>query len=371
MLLPVVAEKYDVVVAAHGDGPLRDAAVDAGVRFVPLTHVRRPVNLWRDLLGFFELVRLCRRVRPDIVHANSSKAGVLSRLAAAVAGVPIRIFSVHGWAFSVPGMSRIALWADRLVCPLTTATICVAEYDRPLGTAARTCVDERTVVIHNGIDAGSFKPSRHHAREAPLIVSVGRIAPQKDFATLVHALAALGDVRFRAQIVGSGPDERKIEHEIRQLGLDEHVMLYGERRDVRQLLAGADIFALSSIYESLPISILEAMAARLPVVASAVGGVPELVIDGETGFLVPSRDPKALADRLEELLADRELRRRFGDAGRARVLRLFDIRSFQDRHIELYERELDALRRRRQRTTSDASAGTLRERVSGPRGRRL
>jgi glycosyltransferase involved in cell wall biosynthesis len=140
---------------------------------------------------------------------------------------------------------------------------------------------------------------------------------------------------------------------------------------VRQILARSDVFVLPSIYESLPISILEAMAARLPVVASAVGGVPELVVDGETGLLVPARDPEALADGLGALLADRDLRRRFGDAGRARAERMFDIQSFHGLHLELYKRELGALSGRRERARSEAIAGHLSQRGRGPGGRRL
>ena len=106
-LLPALAGRFDVVVAAHGDGPLRTAARDAGVRFVGLRHVRRPLHAVRDPLGLLELVVLMRRLRPDIVHANSSKAGVLGRLAAVLAGVPIRIFTVHGWAFSAYSGTRV------------------------------------------------------------------------------------------------------------------------------------------------------------------------------------------------------------------------------------------------------------------------
>ena len=134
-LLPALVGRFDVTVAAHGAGPLRDAAEAAGVRFVPLANVRRPVNPFRDLAGLVELVRLLRRERPDILHANSSKAGVLGRLAAALTGVPIRIFTAHGWAFAAHSglAARGYRVADRLMRPLTTATICVSEREREAG----------------------------------------------------------------------------------------------------------------------------------------------------------------------------------------------------------------------------------------------
>ena len=127
---------------------------------------------------------------------------------------------------------------------------------------------------------------------------------------------------------------------VRELGLSGQVDLLGQRRDVRELLAGSDVFVLASRSEALPISILEAMAAGVPVVASAVGGVAELVVDGVTGFIVPPGDPDALSDALARLLADSRLRRQMGAAGRARAEALFDLPSLHQAHLELYAREL-------------------------------
>jgi glycosyltransferase involved in cell wall biosynthesis len=340
-LLPALAERFDVVVAAHGPGPLRKAAEEAGVRFVALRHVRRPINPWRDLAGFLELTRLLRRERPDILHVSSSKAGVLGRLAAAAAQVPIRIFTVHGWAFAArSGLpSRLYRWADRLVQPLTTATICVSENDRFSGLRAHTCVGERTVVIRNGVSLDTA-PRARHERQRPLLVSVGRLKAPKDFMTLARALARMPVGSFDALIVGDGPDRPALEAELGLLGIGDRVQLAGERNDVRELLAAADIFVLSSVSEGLPVSVLEAMAAELPVVASRVGGVPELVADGENGFLVPPRAPDELAAAIGRLVEDRDLRRRLGAVGRVRAETRFNLNSFQRAHLELYAAEL-------------------------------
>jgi glycosyltransferase involved in cell wall biosynthesis len=340
-LLPALVDDFDVAVAAYGHGPLREAAAASGVRFIPLRHVRRPISPWRDLAGLVELVRLLRRERPDILHASSSKAGVLGRLAALLAGVPIRIFTVHGWAFSAHSgaASRLYRWADRLMRPLTTVTICVAEHERARGLEARTCTAERTVVIPNAIGV-QHAPSARHDRERPLLVTVGRLKAPKDFLTLVRALALLPRGSFDALIVGDGPDRADLEAEIRRLGIGERVHLAGERRDVSALLAGASVFVLPSVSEGLPVSVLEAMAAGLPVVGSRVGGMPELVVEGETGLLVEPGDPDELAAALGRLLAERELRRRLGDAGRERARRRFALDPFRRAHVELYSREL-------------------------------
>ena len=173
--------------------------------------------------------------------------------------------------------------------PLTTVTICVSEQELAAGLDARTCRPDRSVVIHNAVDVSAAPRSRHD-RAVPRLIAVGRLKAPKDFLTLVRALATLPDRAFEALIVGDGPDREEVAAEIRRLGLEERVQLAGERSDVPELLAGSDVFVLSSRSEGLPVSVLEAMAAELPVVASDVGGVAELVVDGETGMLVPPGD---------------------------------------------------------------------------------
>jgi glycosyltransferase involved in cell wall biosynthesis len=340
-LLPALVERYDVVLAAHGEGPLRAAAADVGARFVPLRHVRRPIRPWRDLAGLVELSRLLRRERPQILHASSSKAGVLGRLAAAATRVPIRFFTVHGWAFSAYSGLTSSLYriADRLMEPLTTVTICVSENERAAGLEAGTCSAERSVVIRNAVDV-TVAPRSRHDRAVPRLIAVGRLKAPKDLLTLLRAFAALPGGSFEALLVGDGPDRAAVEAEIRRLGLQACVQLAGERSDVPALLAGSDLFVLSSRSEGLPVSVLEAMAAELPVVASGVGGLAELVVDGETGILVPPGDAAALAAALGRLVEDRELRRTLGAAGRARAETLFDLGSFRRAHVDLYEREL-------------------------------
>jgi glycosyltransferase involved in cell wall biosynthesis len=340
-LLPALVGRFDVTVAAHGDGPLRRAAIDTGARFVDLRHVRRPIAPGRDLRGLHELRALFRRLRPHIVHANSSKAGILGRLAASLAGVPVRIFTVHGWAFGAhEGVSAtVYRVADRAVRPLTTAFVCVAERDRQLGLAARTCSASTTFVIPNGVDVPDSPPVRP-AGTRPRIVSVGRLQAPKDPLTSVRALAELPRGSFEAVVVGDGPDRPVLAAEIRRLGLEQAVELAGTRDDVHRCLEAAHVFVLSSRSEGLPLSILEAMAAGLPVVASDVGGVAEVVEDGVTGLLVPPGDPRALAGALRAVLADPALRQRLGESGWERARSRFGLAAFQRAHVELYEREL-------------------------------
>jgi glycosyltransferase involved in cell wall biosynthesis len=348
-LVPALAKRFDVVVAAHGEGPLRDAARGAGARYVALRHLRRALGP-RDVLGLLELVALLRRERPTVLHANSSKAGILGRLAAALAGVPVSIFTAHGWAFGARRGLSSALyrWGDRLARPLTSTIVCVSESERRAGLAARTCDPAKTWVIHNGVALDGIAPAALDGAP-PVIVSVGRLAAPKDPFALVAALARLPAGAFQAVLVGGGPQHAEVAAAIRGTGLDGVVELAGDRDDVPALLAGADLFVLASRSEGFPMSVLEAMAAGLPVVASAVGGVAEAVVDGETGLLVAPGDVEALAGAIERLLADAQLRRAMGSAGRNRAAEHFDLARFRAAHLAVYERALAEAPKRRRR----------------------
>jgi glycosyltransferase involved in cell wall biosynthesis len=225
---------------------------------------------------------------------------------------------------------------------MTTTTICVAESERRAGLSAHTCRSDRTVVIHNGVATARPRPPRPPGPVT--VVSVGRLRAPKDFLTLVRAAALLEPGSFRIRIAGDGPDRERLVAEIDRLGLAAAVDLLGTQPDVGALLDAADVFVLSSTSEGLPMSVLEAMAAGLPVVASAVGGVPELV-DGETGALVAPADPGALAAALARLVGEPQLRERLGAAGRRRAEAEFGLAEFQRAHLDVYRAALAAANR--------------------------
>ena len=342
LLLPGLVGQFEVTLAAQGSGPLRDAAEAAGVRYVELDHVRRPIDPWHDALALVELIRLCRRVRPEIVHVHSSKMGVLGRLAAWLARVPVRV--LHGARLVVRRLQR----AHPQPLPLDRAADATADDDGRLcvrgdprgGTGGRACDPQRTVVVHNAVDVRSFAP-RSQPTGTPEVVGVGRFAYPKDFTTLLAALR-LVEAPCHVRLAGDGPGLTEVTSALTRNGLSQRVELLGARADVPDLLARSDVFVLSSRSEGFPVSVLEAMAAGLPVVATNVGGVAEAVVDGETGLLVPAADAEALARALERLVADGELRRRLGAAGRARALSLFDVSRYRAAYRELYWRSLSA-----------------------------
>jgi glycosyltransferase involved in cell wall biosynthesis len=347
-------EGFDVAVAAHGDGPLKTAAARLDIPFFPLTQVRRRLSPTHDPLGIVELTRLFRRLRPDIVHLNSSKAGVLGRIAAVAARVPVRIFTAHGWAFkATTGVdSCLYLLADRVVEPLTSMVICVSENERRAGLKARVCTTERSVVIRNAVDVGDPPSPARRADPRVQVVSVGRLATPKDFSTLVAAVARLPEGSAHMRIFGDGPLRNELEAQKRALGIDAVVEFIGEVPDVRPHLEDADVFVLATLSEGMPVSVLEAMAAGLPVVASAVDGLEEVVVDGRTGFLTPPGDAAALAARLGQLVDDPSLRSAFGQAGRARAEEHFALPAWRDAHFSLYRSLLAGGRSRKTQATS-------------------
>jgi glycosyltransferase involved in cell wall biosynthesis len=344
LLAGALGAQCDVTVAAGGSGPLRAEVEAAGAAYVELRHMTRRLRPWRDVRALAELYALMRHVRPDVVHANSSKAGALGRLAAWLAGVPVRIFTAHGWAFSAArGPTAVSYRAvERALRPLTTHVICVAESELHAGIRTRACTARRASVIRNpaGPEAARNGGNGGRADGAAHVLSVGRLAAPKDFLTLVRAVGRLPEGTVRLSVAGAGPDRGAVAAEVERLGVGGRVALLGERTDVADLLAGADVFALSSRSEAMPMSILEAMASGLPVVATDVGGIPELVVDGKTGYLVPPARPDLLARALDRLAGDPGLRSRMGAAARARARDEFSVEAFGRAHLELYRRLL-------------------------------
>jgi glycosyltransferase involved in cell wall biosynthesis len=290
-----------------GAGPMADRARAEGVDVVELPSLVRAIRPWSDLMALVALARLLRRLRPDVVHSHSSKAGVLARLAARLAGVPVVCHTVHGWSFrdEQPRVVRSAVvLLERLLASVTTATVVVTSADLDLATRHRIGRADRFSLIRSGVRLAAFRDGDRQAgrsllgvADEPLVGAVQRLAAPKDTRTLLEAVAkARAEVPgLRLVVVGDGPDRGDVERMVVNLGLEGAVDLLGSRDDVPSLVAAFDVAVLSSRSEGLPRAVVEYMAAGVPVVASDVGGVPEVVHPGETGWLVPAGDAGAMA----------------------------------------------------------------------------
>jgi glycosyltransferase involved in cell wall biosynthesis len=337
-LVAGLRDRYRIDVAAHGpEGALAAACAELGVPFHHVRHLRRDPHPLHDAAAIRELRALTRRLAPDVVQINSSKAGVLARLA--LAGLGARtVFTAHGWAFSGRGGAAGTAYAaaERAVAPLTDAIVCVSSHDLRLAQERGIRPRGALQVIHNGVDAPAELPRRRPPGERLVLGCTARLAPPKDLITLLDALARPGCERWELRVFGDGPDRAAIERHRGELGLAERVTLLGNRSDVAEQLAGCDAFALISDWEGLPYSILEAMAAGLPVLASDVGGIPDLVVRGRTGQLVPHRDAGAAAAVLAAWAAEPGALAALGAAAHARARADFSRERMAGRYEALF-----------------------------------
>lgn len=366
--------RWDTVLVAgperSPEGDLFDAAAQRGVRVVTVRHLGRAVRPVNDVRAVAELVQLFRRERPDVVHTHSSKAGLVGRLAARIASVPVIVHTVHGWSFH-EGMSPVtrgaAVALERLAARGTWPLVVVAQIDAEIGVAAGIGQPTQYALVRSAVDVDRLRAtaaSRATARRAlgipegvPVVGTVTRLCRQKDPETLLRAARLMVELRpdARVVVVGDGPLRANVERTIDELGLHESVTLLGRRSDVDRLLPGFDAFVLSSRWEGLPRVVVEAMAAGLPVVSTDVGGIGEAVEDQVSGLLVPPGDAVALGNALVRVLADRALSARLRSEALRRVDE-FDVGRMVERLDDLYAGLLIGVRSRPRRRRMAAAA---------------
>ncbi len=323
-----------------GDGPLLSRFADAeGATAHPIAMERR-VTPAADLRTVAKLARLLRRLRPDVVHAQTPKGGLLGTMAARVARAPRVLYHMRGLPHQgAAGLMRRVLWTtERTACGLADHVICQSHSLRRRALAERLVTPARSSVLGpggNGVDAGRFDPARvcdasAQLREelrippgAPVVGFVGRLVGDKGIVELTEAWRGLRDRFPNAHLVLVGPFEARdaVPDEVRrELERAPRTHLTGERDDVAPWYGVMDILALPTYREGFPNVPIEAAAMGVPVVATRVDGCVDAVVDGQTGTLVPARDAAALEEALARYLADPELRRVHGERGRARAL---------------------------------------------------
>jgi glycosyltransferase involved in cell wall biosynthesis len=355
----VVRQGHAPTVITSGSGTFIDDLRALNIPVVVLRHLTTPIRPLNDLRALREVHDALVELRPDLIAAHSSKAGILARLAARRLRVPV-VFTVHGWAFT-PGVppleAAIYRRVERLVGPLASRIIAVSEYDRRLGLEARIAPPERLVTVHNGMPDIGPELRAAPARTPVRLVMVARYGAQKDHPTLLRALAELREHPWELDLIGDGPLMSETEALAGELGLDGRVHFLGQRNDVARRLAEAQVSLLVTNWEGFPLSILEAMRAGLPVVASDVGGVAESVHDGESGYLVRRGDVAQLRDRIERLLRDPALRARMGSSGRQRFIRDFTLEGSVAKTLAVYRETLKAAGARPRGHAGDAGHG--------------
>lgn len=319
------------VVCVGVQGALFDDLVRAGTQAKALHRSRR-----QALRAIVDLVREMRSFAPDVVITRGYSAEVLGRIAAVVARVPHNVVWVHNHGDGTP-RGAVRRIADRVLDGVTCAYFGVAQAQAQYMVDGLNCPPEKIHIIYNGVDPEGFDPTDDRRAVAEFGIGssdkvvgiVAALRPEKDHSTFLRAARMVLDRVPAAKflVVGEGPMRAEIERHVAVLGLDDCVTLTGCLADVPAVLRAFDVAVLSSFsVECFPMALLEAMAAGRPAVCTAVGGVPEMVDEGVTGFLVPVRDPSALADRLVAILTDDELASRMGKAARVRVEEKFTLR---------------------------------------------
>jgi glycosyltransferase involved in cell wall biosynthesis len=333
------------VVGVCADGTLLDVARAEGFRVVA-PPLQRRLSLRGQVRAFRALLALMRAERPDLVHAHMPISGFLARLAARIAGVPVVAYTCHGYLFNQPGSWRRRLGGlamEWIAGRVTDIYLTVSTEEAK--DARRLRISTRAVAVGNGRDPGRFHPdpdARARLRtelgvpeDRVVVVIVSRLVRHKGHPEL---LAALRNSAAELWVVGNRLDSdhgEDLEPYFANAGLGDRLRRLGYRDDIPAILAAADIFALPSHFEGLPMSVIEAMLTGLPVVATDIRGPREQVVDGVTGLLVPPASAGPLAAALQRLVADADLRRRMGEAGLARALALYDEGRVVSRTLDL------------------------------------
>lgn len=351
----LVRDGYETELICGPGGRLIQEARTIGVPVHVMPDLVRRIDLLKDCRAVMQLRRLFRQRQYSLVHTHSTKAGLLGRLAAWWAGVPVIVHTFHGVLLEMDGSlgSRLYIAAERLVGRLTHCFICVGEVVRQEILTWRLAPDERFVTIYSGIEFSSYVPKRtvpdtKHGlgmEEAwPIVGSIGHLLEAKAQHDLIEAVRLLREKypQMKLLIVGEGNRRSALERQIRENGLAHNVSLLGERDDIADLLGIFDVYAMSSQREGIGRALTEAMYWSLPIVASSVNGVKEVILHEQTGLLVPPHDPQALAAAIDRLASVRELAQRLGVNAHAKATELMDGQQM----IGAIERLYDELSRR-------------------------
>ncbi|MGV2989254.1 glycosyltransferase family 4 protein [Vibrio sp. E150_011] len=339
--------EFESYIICKEAGALTEEAKKLGVNSLYVPSLVREINPLKDVKAFFELFKLFRKHKFDIVHTHSSKTGILGRVAAKLAGVPLIIHTVHGFSFPVAKgpISKMIYYAMEVVGGYCSdVIICLHEDDKNIASVKLGVPSTKLKVIPNGVDMKHFCPSvsLNISRQKMVVGMVGRLWSQKDPVTFVKAaliiLESRSDVEFH--LVGGGELEKPIRELIAHYGAEDQIKLLGWKTNVNEVLNVFDVFVLPSLWEGMPLAILEAQSSQLPCVVSDIPGNRHLVTDGVDGLLFSKQDPVDLAGKLNQLLDDKSLIERMGRLAREKVQRNFDINNRVRIVSELYKSEL-------------------------------
>jgi glycosyltransferase involved in cell wall biosynthesis len=329
-----------------------EKVINQNISLTLVPQLSREINPIRDLVALFKMMAYIRKERFDVVHTNSSKAGILGRLAARWAGVPVIVHTAHGWAhhnYMNKWRRKFFIMLERIAEKSTDKIVAVSELNvkkalnDKIGRQGKYCIIRSGIDIEKftryGIDVDKEKRKWKIDPSDKVVGSVTRLFDQKspgDFIRMANEILK-NNGRVSFLLVGDGPLRREIEAMISEHGISEKVVLTGFRNDIPELLSIMDVFVLTSLWEGLPRVLPQAMAMGIPIVATRVDGIPEVVKHGQNGFLVPPKDFRALAQRTIQLIENPSLAKRMGEAGKQMVYPEFCVKEMVKKTEKLYE----------------------------------
>jgi glycosyltransferase involved in cell wall biosynthesis len=303
-----------------GEGDMTYYAKERGIEPIIIPELGRSLNPIRDIKTLWKVYQLIQKEKPDVVHTHAAKAGFVGRVAAWIAGVPVIVHTFHGHVFRgyfTPNKTQFFIILERITARMSDTVITLSDgLRRELAEEYHITRKGRITVLPLGMDltvftqmarkSGVFRSAYGIAADVPLIGIVGRITPIKNHALFLQAAAQIRKQLPTARfvIVGDGEIRAEIEAQVDQLGLREAVIFTGWQKDLAHIYSDLDVLVISSINEGTPVTVIEALAAGCPVVATAVGGVPDLLDHGKLGKLVNDQTPESLAKAIVETLAN-------------------------------------------------------------------
>lgn len=321
-----------------------------GLEPIPIASLVRRIDLARDLSTFFSLWRLVIREKPAIVHTHTSKAGILGRCAAKLAGVPTIVHTPHGHVFYGhfgPLASRFFLLVEKILAFITDRMIALTESEREDYIRFAVSNPNKIITIHSGVEVDHYMKAEVNVEEKKktlgidpkvlVVGTVGWLLPIKGPIYLLRAMERvwLNHPEIQLIFVGKGDLENELRKKASQIGVTKKVKFLGWRDDIPEIMHILDVFVLPSLNEGMGRVLIEAMAAGKPIIASNVGGIPDLVIQGQNGLLVPAKDIKALAEGIEYLLENQRERIEMGEKGR-KMATNYGVNSMVEKIDRLY-----------------------------------
>lgn len=334
---------HNVTVIVGESGALTTQLQENKIKYLVEPKLTRNIAPIKDLICAIKLRSILKKLSPDIVSLHSSKAGIIGRTALLGSKIPC-IFTAHGWAFA-DGVSekrkKLYIFIERFFSNFCKKIITVSRQDKELAIKYNVADNNKQIVIHNGMPDKSIEfPKMNNINETLKLITVARFSEQKDHTSLLMALSSLSQKNWTLDLIGKGPLEDEIKQLASKLDLSEKINFLGERHDVSKLLANADIFILPSNWKGLPRSIIEAMSFSLPIIASDVGGVREMV-SSANGYLIPRGDSKAISSAVNTLIENQDIRVRMGNESRKIYFNYFNFNKMLNETHKLYQKIIE------------------------------